>query len=211
MTRDQTRGVIAFIAIGSLISGAAQYFLGSPSQQSLQVIQEQLIEARSSLAASPVGFASPDPDEELKRFEVVSRRARELGLAARDAETLLSGVHRIAEASGVHVETIRPAESTKATTGEPTHATAQEKLSPDASLVCEIAMRGDFKGIIRFIDRLNELGWHRVNRVRIVPTGSDGPHTTEARIELVLFDFVPPNPETALASPDGHAEAQATP
>lgn len=206
MTPETSRSLAAFIAVGALLAGAAQHFLGGPARAARAAAHSLAEDARSSLAAVSAGVVHSDPDAERLRLTSLSERATALGRAAREPEALLSGIHRIAGAHRLRVDSVRPGQArTRApltqvvpTPADPTAAMQPTTpAEPDTSITCEITLRGDYAGIVRFLDGLSELGWHRIVALRIAPTGNADGEPTEARIEIELFDFEPPAPPTS--------------
>lgn len=210
MNRDQTRDLAAFILVGALVAGAAQHFIGSPAARALAVASAEASDARASLAAFQSSPVIADPVNERTQLQRLCALAVAHGRPARDAEALLSGIHRIAAECDISIDAVRPTGTSAVSRPSPTPqaagtttADAAKPAAPDTVLNCDISLRGEYDGVIRFLLRLNELGWHKVRSLRIAPTGADAYPTTEARLELSLFDFALPEQALALSNTQG--------
>lgn len=196
MSQPLNKNLAGFIAIGALVAGAGQYFIGSPAAAARAQAQAQATQARASIATMPQSVHTLDPDTEMQALRAALDEARTLGRSARDAEALLSRLHRIADDSGVRLESIRPSAPVQLKRADRAPLPPADPSLPPAppepidwSLACELAIRGDYTGIVEFIGHLNDLGWHRVAHIRISPTGALPPDALEASIGLRLFEF----------------------
>jgi hypothetical protein len=167
-----------------------------------QDVERDLANASKLLAErSEIDRTQPQWLETRRQAREAKKNMAELSAPTADAASLHDRLMAIARECDVRVDRIQPSPMTLPPEPPPSDdPSAPPPVRPTAALANSIDVKGRYDCFVKFIDRLESLGFTRVNEVRIAPRQEGDVQSVQASVQTVHFAFASSAASKAQAS-----------
>lgn len=185
------RSILSEAVIVAGVSAALGMVVLSRLESESRDVERDLLNASLRLAERAELEASQPQWLEMRRLaRAANASVAEFSGATADAAALHDRLMVLARDCDIRVDRIQPSQRTM--TPEP--AASDDPSAPPpvralAAIANSIDVSGRYDSLVRFIERLEDLGFSRVNEVRIVPRREGDERLVQASLQTVHFAF----------------------
>ena len=199
MNPSPHRRLLAEAATAVLVAAAAQYFVAQPALRALALTESQVTSTSAALAQGANSLDALAIEQLMHDLRATSDWVELQNSTATNPAQLLETLARIADASGVRIENVRPMETIVMASPTPPPQPADAPIAADAPMppswrdsrtTCGLTVTGRYESLVRFTRALtDDLGFVAISGLQISPVSLPGSDAVQAELQIRQFQF----------------------